>query len=108
MVFSAVQPVVEDAANAARFAAEAATLAKAASHLTQKKLAELYDMPAGYEVVLGNGGSTTFWDVALCSLVDQRSAHGVFGEFTRKFATASAAGPAARRAACSRRSLPSR
>lgn len=59
----------------------------------QGKLAELYDMPAGYEVVLGNGGSTTFWDVALCSLVDQRSAHGVFGEFTRKFATASAAAP---------------
>lgn len=55
--------------------------------------AALYDAPEGYELVLGNGGSTIFWDVATCSLVDQRSAHGVYGEFSRKFATATARAP---------------
>lgn len=59
----------------------------------QQGLAELYSIPEGYEVVLGNGGSTTFWDVAVSSLIENRSAHGVFGEFSRKFAKASAAAP---------------
>ncbi len=49
-------------------------------------LAELFDLPDGYEVVLGNGGATAFWDVATACLVEQRSAHGVFGEFGAKFA----------------------
>ena len=47
--------------------------------------------PTGYEVVLGNGGSTLFWDVAVCSLIRQRSAHASFGEFSAKFAAAAAA-----------------
>lgn len=51
-------------------------------------LAELFDLPAGYEVVLGNGGSTTFWDVAAFGLVRERAAHGTFGEFGQKFAKA--------------------
>ncbi|QXT63386.1 phosphoserine transaminase [Tessaracoccus palaemonis] len=59
----------------------------------QEELADLYDIPDGYEVVLGNGGSTLFWDMAVSSLVENRSAHGVFGEFSRKFASASAAAP---------------
>lgn len=59
----------------------------------QAGLADLYRLPEGYEVVLGNGGSTAFWDVAVFSLIEERSAHGVFGEFTRKFARASAAAP---------------
>lgn len=59
----------------------------------QEGLASLYRLPEGYEVALGNGGSTAFWDLAVFSLVLERSAHGVFGEFTRKFATASAAAP---------------
>ncbi len=59
----------------------------------QDGLADLYRLPEGYEVVLGNGGATAFWDVAVCSLIRERSAHGVFGEFTRKFARASAAAP---------------
>ena len=49
-------------------------------------LAALFGLPDGYEVVLGNGGSTTFWDVAVCSLIERRSAHGSFGEFFGKFA----------------------
>ncbi len=59
----------------------------------QEGLAGLYRLPDGYEVALGNGGSSAFWDVAVFSLIRERSAHGVFGEFTRKFATASAAAP---------------
>jgi len=56
-------------------------------------LTELFDLPAGYEVVLGNGGSTTFWDVAVLSLIQQRSAHASFGEFSAKFAAAATAAP---------------
>ena len=56
-------------------------------------LRELYALPEGYEVVLGNGGSTTFWDIAVSSLIDRRSAHGSFGEFSAKFAAAAKAAP---------------
>src|SRR6266516_7531687 len=42
-------------------------------------LAELFHLPAGYEVVLGNGGSSVFWDVAAFSLIERRSQHLVFG-----------------------------
>ncbi len=59
----------------------------------QEGLADLYRLPPGYEVALGNGGSSAFWDLAVFSLIQERSAHGVFGEFTRKFATASATAP---------------
>ena len=44
-------------------------------------LADLFDLPDGYEVVLGNGGSTAFWDAATFQLVDARSQHLSFGEF---------------------------
>jgi phosphoserine aminotransferase len=57
------------------------------------RTAALFDLPDGYEVVLGNGGSTTFWDVAVSSLVERRSAHASFGEFSAKFAAAAAAAP---------------
>lgn len=50
-------------------------------------LATLYDAPDGYEVVLGNGGASQFWDVAAFALVDNRAAVGVFGEFSNKFAS---------------------
>ena len=59
----------------------------------QQGLAELYGLPGGYEVVLGNGGSTLFWDVAVSSLIENRSAHAVYGEFTRKFAKAATRAP---------------
>ena len=54
---------------------------------------ELFSLPDGWEVVLGNGGSTVFWDVATFGLVEQRSQHLVFGEFSQKFADATAAAP---------------
>lgn len=59
----------------------------------QSGLAELYSLPDGHEVILGNGGASLFWDMAVASLIRERSAHGVFGEFSRKFATASTAAP---------------
>ncbi len=54
-------------------------------------LAELYRLPAGYEVILGNGGSTAFWDAAAFSLIERRSAHLSFGEFGQKFVNAAGA-----------------
>lgn len=56
-------------------------------------LRELFSLPDGWEVVIGNGGSTVFWDVATFGLVEQRSQHLVFGEFSQKFADATAAAP---------------
>jgi phosphoserine aminotransferase len=48
----------------------------------------LFDVPEGYEVVLGNGGSTAFWDVATFGLIREKSQHLTFGEFSSKFAKA--------------------
>ncbi|GAA4122547.1 phosphoserine transaminase [Nocardioides fonticola] len=56
-------------------------------------LADLFSLPEGYEILLGLGGSTAFWDVATYGLIEQRSQHLVFGEFTSKFATAAADAP---------------
>jgi phosphoserine aminotransferase len=50
-------------------------------------LTQLFDLPDGYEVVLGNGGTTAFWDAATIGLIWQRSAHGTYGEFSAKFAS---------------------
>lgn len=52
----------------------------------QSLLAELYSLPDGYEVVLGNGGSSLVWDMAAFCLIREKSSHAVFGEFSRKFA----------------------
>ncbi len=56
-------------------------------------LAQFFDLPDGYEVVLGNGGATAFWDVATFCLIEKRSQHLVFGEFSSKFAAAAKAAP---------------
>lgn len=56
-------------------------------------LVSLFGLPDGWEIVLGNGGSTVFWDVATFGLIRERSHHLVFGEFSSKFADASAAAP---------------
>src|SRR6478736_1312412 len=50
-------------------------------------LSTYFDLPEGYEVVLGNGGATAFWDVAAFGLVRDRAQHLTFGEFSSKFAT---------------------
>jgi len=56
-------------------------------------LRTLFDAPDGYELALGNGGATAFWDAAACGLVRRRSAHLCFGEFSQKFATVSSGAP---------------
>lgn len=56
-------------------------------------LAELFSLPDGYEVLLGNGGTTAFWDAATFGVVRDRSQHLVFGEFSSKFATAARSAP---------------
>ncbi|MDQ1661167.1 MAG: phosphoserine aminotransferase [Blastococcus sp.] len=56
-------------------------------------LGELFGLPEGYSVVLGNGGSTAFWDVATFGLIRSRSSHGTYGEFSAKFASCAAAAP---------------
>jgi phosphoserine aminotransferase len=49
-------------------------------------IGELFNLPDGYEVALGNGGTTAFWDAATCCLVRERALHLTFGEFSSKFA----------------------
>ena len=56
-------------------------------------LRALFALPDGYEVVLGNGGATEFWDIATFGLISSRSQHLSFGEFSSKFAAAAAAAP---------------
>jgi phosphoserine aminotransferase len=56
-------------------------------------LADFFSIPDGYEVVLGNGGATAFWDAAAFGLIDKRSLHLSFGEFSAKFASAVAKNP---------------
>ena len=56
-------------------------------------LNSLFDLPDGYEVVLGNGGSTAFWDIATSGLIEKKSQHLNFGEFSSKFAQAAKENP---------------
>ena len=56
-------------------------------------LTQLFELPEGHEVVLGNGGATAFWDAATFQLVRERAAHLSFGEFGAKFAHATDAAP---------------
>jgi phosphoserine aminotransferase len=56
-------------------------------------LSELFSLPDGYEVALGNGGTTAFWDAATFGLIAKRSQHLAFGEFSSKFAAAASAAP---------------
>jgi len=56
-------------------------------------LADLFRLPSGYEVALGNGGTTAFWDAAASCLIRERSLHLTYGEFSSKFAKVVAAAP---------------
>ncbi len=60
-------------------------------------LAELFALPDGYEVALGNGGTTAFWEAAAAWLVRERALHLTYGEFSQKFAKATAARAVPRR-----------
>jgi phosphoserine aminotransferase len=59
----------------------------------QEGLADLFGAPEGYEVLLTVGGATAFWEAAAFGLVERRSRHYVFGEFSSKFAKATDAAP---------------
>ncbi|MFN8110929.1 MAG: phosphoserine transaminase [Thermoleophilia bacterium] len=59
----------------------------------RRGLAELFSLPDGWEVLLGNGGATVFWDIATFGLIERRSQHLSFGEFSGKFASAAKAAP---------------
>jgi len=56
-------------------------------------IAELFRLPAGYEVILGNGGTTSFWDAASFGLIESRGQHLVCGEFSSKFAAVTRTAP---------------
>ncbi len=62
-------------------------------HRVREGLNSLFELPEGYEVVLGNGGSTAFWDIATFGLIESRSQHLVFGEFSSKFAASAKEAP---------------
>lgn len=59
----------------------------------RRGLTDLFSLPDGWEVVLGNGGTTLFWDAATFGLIDVRSQHLSFGEFSSKFAMGVASAP---------------
>ena len=76
---------------------------RTSSAASARGLRELFSLPDGYEVALGNGGTTAFWDAAAFGLVRDRALHLTYGEFSRKFAKVTAAravpaGPGRRRA----------
>ena len=56
-------------------------------------LRDLFQLPDGYEITLGNGGTTAFWDAATCCLVRERALHLAFGEFSSKFAACTRGAP---------------
>jgi len=56
-------------------------------------LADLFSLPEGYEIILGNGGSTAFWDMAAFGLVRERAQHLAFGEFSAKFGSVTQKAP---------------
>jgi phosphoserine aminotransferase len=62
-------------------------------HNIREGLGSLFQLPEGYEVILGNGGSTAFWDIATFGLIEKKSQHLVFGEFSSKFAIAAKEAP---------------
>ena len=59
----------------------------------RNSIAEMFALPDGYEVLLGNGGTTVFWDAATFGLIERRSQHRHFGEFSSKFAKAAQDAP---------------
>ncbi|MGL5824462.1 MAG: phosphoserine transaminase [Nocardioides sp.] len=56
-------------------------------------LTTFFDVPDGYQIVMGNGGATAFWDIAAFGLIRERSQHLTFGEFSSKFASSVLAAP---------------
>ncbi len=66
---------------------------KSLVHRVRDGLQTLFSLPDGYQVILGNGGTTAFWDAAALGLVRNKSQHLAFGEFSAKFATVTKGAP---------------
>lgn len=66
---------------------------KSVVHRVRDGISALFGLPDGYEVLLGNGGTTAFWDAAAFGLIERRSQHLVFGEFSSKFASVTKQAP---------------
>jgi phosphoserine aminotransferase len=66
---------------------------KAVVRRVRSGLAELFSLPNGFVVALGNGGTTAFWDAAIFGLIQERSQHLSFGEFSTRFATLTGRAP---------------
>jgi phosphoserine aminotransferase len=66
---------------------------KAVVKRVREGLGELFSVPEGYEVALGNGGTTAFWDALAFGVIEQRSLHLTYGEFSSKFAKVAKAAP---------------
>src|SRR3954471_13102893 len=66
---------------------------KAVVGRVREGLAELFSLPDGYEVALGNGGTTAFWDALAFGIVRRRALHLAYGEFSSKFAKVTEAAP---------------
>ncbi len=62
-------------------------------HRVREGMSSLFSLPDGYQVILGNGGATAFWDAAAFGLVRERAQHLAFGEFSAKFAAVTKAAP---------------
>jgi len=86
----------------ARLAAEGAAVmgtshrqkpVKAVVGRVRSGLRELFSLPDEYEVALGNGGTTAFWDAAACGLIERRALHLTYGEFSSKFASVTRGAP---------------
>ena len=88
----AVQALAERAADYLGTSHRQATVRRMVGEL-RAGLADLFSLPDGYEVVLGNGGATAFWDAAGFCLIERRSHHLSLGEFSSKFAAVTAAAP---------------
>src|SRR3954451_25376159 len=59
----------------------------------RERRTQLFELSEGYQVVLGNGGTTAFWDAAVLGLIRDRAAFGTYGEFSPKFARVAAEAP---------------
>ncbi|MGH3387341.1 MAG: phosphoserine transaminase [Actinomadura sp.] len=66
---------------------------KSVVHRVREGLAQLFSLPEGYEVLLSNGGTTAFWDIAAFGLVREKAQHVTFGEFSSKFAKVTKGAP---------------
>ncbi|MBJ7471823.1 MAG: phosphoserine transaminase, partial [Solirubrobacteraceae bacterium] len=87
-----IQAVVEGGAHIMGTSHRQATVKDVVGRV-RSGLSDLFSLPEGYEVLLGNGGTTAFWDAAAAGLIREKSLHLTYGEFSSKFAKVAAGAP---------------